>query len=210
MRLDFIQDLHNTKRDYIGRMMDNKPACMKIAKKFDKEFFDGARRFGYGGYKYDGRWIPMAEKIIERYKLNVNSWVIDIGCGMGHLLYEIEKLSMCQAMGGEISDYALLNTILDKTFNFCLGKDTLNYTPDLILCINVLHNLTLPKLEKAFQTISKARKAYIVVESYRNEEELFNLECWNLTGEQFLRPEEWEWLFKLYNYKGDYEFLFFT
>jgi len=37
-------------------MVDNKNECMIEAKKYDKNFWDGDRRYGYGGYKYDGRW----------------------------------------------------------------------------------------------------------------------------------------------------------
>ena len=27
-----------------------------------KEFYDGDRDFGYGGFNYDGRWLPIAQK----------------------------------------------------------------------------------------------------------------------------------------------------
>ena len=41
-----------------------------IATYRNKEFFDGDRKNGYGGYVYDGRWKKYAKKIINRYKLN--------------------------------------------------------------------------------------------------------------------------------------------
>jgi hypothetical protein len=53
------------------------------------------------------------------------------------------------------------------------------------------------------------KNGYIVVESYRNEAELFNLQCWALTCESFFSPDEWQWLFKEFGYSGDYEFIFF-
>jgi hypothetical protein len=48
-----------------------------------------------------------------------------------------------------------------------------------------------------------------MVESYRNEKELFNLQCWALTAQSFLDEKEWQWLYKEYGYKGDYEFIYF-
>jgi len=48
-----------------------------------------------------------------------------------------------------------------------------------------------------------------MMESYRNEKELFNLQCWALTAESFLDPDEWRWVFDCCGYQGDYEFIFF-
>ena len=35
-----------------------------------------------------------------------------------------------------------------------------------------------------------------MTESYRNNQELFNLQCWALTCETFFSPKEWMWIFK--------------
>lgn len=212
MKLDFIQTIHKaTPREYLRRMVDDKVEAMIVARRFDKDFFDGARRYGYGGYKYDGRWIPMAKKLIARYKLTPESKVIDLGCGLGHLGYEIQKLSGCGMAGTEISDYAISHNMIEKVYKHDLRKemDLFQPRPDLILCINVLHNFSLPDLKNAIELINKnSKKAYIVVESYRNEQEFFNLECWALTGNTFLTPDEWEFLFREWGYRGDYEFIF--
>lgn len=40
-----------------------------IATKRDKEFFDGDRNFGYGGFIYDGRWKAIAKKICNEFLL---------------------------------------------------------------------------------------------------------------------------------------------
>ena len=82
-----------TKRNYVGRMMDKKIHCMDKARKFEKDYWDGPRRYGYGGYKFiEGLVTPIAKKIIKDYKLNNNSKILDAGCGKGFLLYEIKKL----------------------------------------------------------------------------------------------------------------------
>ena len=66
------------------------------------------------------------------------------------------------------------------------------------------------KLKSALKEIERVGKnKYIAVESYRNENELFNLQCWALTCESFFSPEEWIWLFNEFDYTGDYEFIFF-
>ena len=65
---------------------------MKVAKKYGVDYWDGNRKYGYGGYKYiPGRWKNVAIKIIEKFKLKNNSYILDVGCGKGFLLYEIKK-----------------------------------------------------------------------------------------------------------------------
>ena len=47
----------------------NKSYNRELALKFDKEYFDGTREQGYGGYSYDGRWVKVAKKINKLYNL---------------------------------------------------------------------------------------------------------------------------------------------
>ena len=92
-KIKIFTNLHqSTKRDYIERMMSNKIFSMKKARKFEFDFWDGKRNYGYGGYKYiSGKWTPVAKKIIDQFKLNNKSKILDVGCGKGFLLYEIKK-----------------------------------------------------------------------------------------------------------------------
>ena len=89
--LFFVNKLHNsTKRNYLNRMKDNKVHCMKIAKKYSKDYWDGNRRYGYGGYKYiKGRWKSVAQKLIKNYNLKSGSKILDVGCGKGYLIKEM-------------------------------------------------------------------------------------------------------------------------
>jgi hypothetical protein len=91
-KLNIVTPLHqSTKRDYLERMIDNKVEAMLIAKKYEEQYWDGDRRYGYGGYKYiPGRWKPVAEALISEYKLSNESSILDDGCGKGFLLYEIQ------------------------------------------------------------------------------------------------------------------------
>jgi hypothetical protein len=60
-----------TKRNYLKRMLDNKPACMTEARKYEFNYWDGPRKYGFGGYKYQpGRWKKMAEDLIRIYDLS--------------------------------------------------------------------------------------------------------------------------------------------
>lgn len=205
MRLNIISQIHmGTKRRYLDRMKDDKVKCMKIARKFDENFFDGLRRFGYGGYKYDGRFIPVAKELIKRYGLNEQSRVLDFGCAKGFLLKDLQDQCGCECYGYDVSRYALENSVIP------IKKPKVTDDFDLIVSLGTIHNFKLPELKTMLQYFNNAaRNAYITVDSYRNIRELFNLQCWTLTCEQFLRPKEWEFLFKEWGYNGDYEFLFF-
>ena len=92
--IKLVTSLHKkTKRNYLERMNNQKIKCMKIAKKYEYDYWDGKRKYGYGGYKYiPGRWTNVAKKIIKKYKLSNQSKILDIGCGKAHLLFEIKKL----------------------------------------------------------------------------------------------------------------------
>jgi SAM-dependent methyltransferase len=215
--LNIVTALHKkTKRDYIGRMTDNKVECMKIAKKYGKDYWDGDRRYGYGGYIYDGRWKIVAKKLIERYDLSNNAKILDVGCGKGYLLYEIKKLLPgCNVVGFDISEYALENSKEEIKENLFLFKAQDAYPFgdkefDLVISLTTLHNLHLFEIKNALKEIERVGKnKYIVVEGYRNEDELFNLQCWALTCETFLKPQEWIWIFREFGYTGDYEFIYF-
>ena len=219
MRLKkFITQHHqSTNRDYLSRMNDDKINCMVISKKYDYDYWDGDRRYGYGGYKYiPGLWTNVAKKIIKDYNLSNSSKILDLGCGKGFLLHEIKKiLPYIYLIGIDISDYGINNTtpemkshldVFDARKSFPYEKKEF----DLLLSLGMLHNFRLPELKNTIKEINRVSKqSYIMVESYRNEKELFNLQCWALTAQSFLDKDEWLWLYKEYNYKGDYEFIYF-
>ena len=215
----FIQKHHNSsKRDYLGRMNLKKLLKIKNAKKYGLKYWDGARDEGYGGYKYiPGYWKGVAQQIIETYSLNENSKILDIGCGKGFLLYEIKKLlPSIEVSGIDISNYGLKNSKSEISKFLTPGKaqEKLNFDDkyfDLVISLGTLHNLKLSELKLSLKEITRVGKNhYVMVESFTNEEELFNLQCWALTCETFLSKDQWIWLFKEFGYSGDYEFIFFN
>lgn len=215
---NFVTPLHqSTKRDYLARMVDDKVQCMKIAKLYGEDYWDGNRRFGYGGYRYiPGRWRPVAETLISTYSLGPGSRVLDVGCGKGFLLHEMLLLEPgLQVCGFDISAHAITcSTDLVKPFLF-LHKAQLTYPFadkefDLVLSLGTLHNLRLFDLKAAISEIERVgQQAYVMVESYQNDQEMFNLECWALTAESLFDTAEWIWLYEKLGYGGDYEFIYF-
>jgi protein-L-isoaspartate(D-aspartate) O-methyltransferase len=216
--VDFISQLHTkSQRNYLERMgKHNKAECARIAKKFDRDYWDGERKYGYGGYYYDGRWKKVAEDMKKYYNLQPSHKVLDIGCGKGFFLYDLKSIiPNIEIRGIDISKYALDNAKEEVKDFLDLGLAcNLPYPDnyfDLVASINTLHCLCINDLKKALQEIERVSKGngYIVIESYRNEKEKANLLCWQLTCECFFTPQEWEWFFSEFGYRGDYSFIFF-
>lgn len=218
MELNIITPLHQkTPRAYLERMEDDKVHCMNVARKYGFDYWDGDRRYGYGGYHYiPGWWLPVAKELIKRFGLTNRSRILDVGCGKAYLLYELKQLlPELEISGFDKSAFGLSNAkdgvkehlfmhSADKSFPFSANEF------DLGISLGCLHNLALPGLEIALSELNRVSKqAFIMVESYRNVEELFNLQCWALTAESFFTPDEWKWVFDNFGYKGDYEFIYF-
>lgn len=215
---EYITSHHtSTRRDYLARMLDDKVNCMLEAKKYGINYWDGDRKYGYGGYKYIlDKWKPMALQLIEDYNLTNNSKILDIGCGKGYLLYEIKKIiPKIKVIGIDISSYAINNAPIEVKESFYThnAKDKLKYKDkefDLVLSINTVHNLKLFDLKNCIIEIERlGKQKYIATESFRNEKEQFNLQCWALTCETFFSEDTWIRLFEDCGYTGDYELIYF-
>ena len=202
--IKIITSLHkSTNRDYLKRMINNKIKCMKVAKKYGFDYWDGDRKYGYGGYKYiPGRLETVAKKLVKKYKLKNTSSILDVGCGKGFLLFEIKKiLPKIKVKGIDISNYGIKNS--KKEISKYLSRKDIRekfiYKKkkfDLVISINTLHNLEINHLANVLKEIQRVgKKQYICNESYRNEKELFNLQCWALTCESFFSKKEWIWIY---------------
>ena len=216
--LNIVTQLHQmTERKYIDRMVDEKVHCMLKAKEYEFDYWDGDRRYGYGGYRYiDDRWKKVAQSLIDIYNLKHNAKILDVGCGKAFLLYELKQLLPdAEVIGFDISRHGLADAkeeIRDYLVRY-RAQDRYpwgdNYF-DLVISLGCVHNLRLFELQTALQEIERVgNNKYILMESYRNEQELFNLQCWALTCESFFEPGEWSCLFNHFGYNGDYEFIYF-
>ena len=216
--LNIIAPLHKMiKRNYIQRMTDDKVHCMMKAKEYEFDYWDGDRRYGYGGYKYiDDRWKKVGESLIAIYSLKSDAKILDVGCGKAYLLYELKQLlNDAEIIGFDVSRHGLSDAKEE------IKEDLIRYRAqdrypwgdnyfDLVLSVGCLHNLRLFELQTGLGEIERVGKnGYILVESYRNEQELFNLQCWALTCESFFDTAEWIWLYNRFGYTGDYEFIYF-
>jgi protein-L-isoaspartate(D-aspartate) O-methyltransferase len=216
--IDFITQVHGaTKRDYMARVVnDDKAACAELALKWDREYWDGDRSTGYGGFRYDGRWRAVAEKLAAHYRLPDDAKILDVGCGKGFLLYEFTQvLPRAQVAGIDVSRYAIEHAKPEVQPFLSEGSaDKLpfaNASFDLVVSINTLHNLYNYELAAALQEIERVARVakYLTVESYRNEREKVNLMYWQLTCRAFHTPREWEWVFEQAGYTGDYGLIYF-
>jgi SAM-dependent methyltransferase len=216
--LDLVSPLHKkTVRDYLARVNEfPKAEAAALAKKWGRDYWDGDRKHGYGGMRYDGRWRPVAALLAEHYGLKAGQRVLDIGCGKGFLLYDLtQEVLGLEVCGIDISEYGIENAKPEvKPFLQVGNAKSLPFGDksfDLVISLNTLHNLYCYELEPALREMQRVTKgnAYLVVESYRNESEKANLLYWQLTCETFATPEEWEWWFALTGYKGDHSFIYF-
>src|SRR5437667_6197772 len=160
--VDFMTRAHtSTKRDYIGRVLaHDKAEVAEIAIKFGAEYWDGERHLGYGGYRYDGRWRPIAEAMAQHYRLKPGDRVLDVGCGKGFLLYEFtQAVPGIEIAGLDISDYAIANA--KEEIRGALRQGHARELPyadqefDFVVSINTLHNLYNYDLWSALKEIER-------------------------------------------------------
>ena len=217
-QIDFLAKYQSsTKRDYVARVVEHdKAECAIIAKRWGEEYWDGPRQYGYGGYKYDGRWLPIAQDIAKRYELKAGDKILDVGCGKAFLLYEFTRaVPGVEIAGLDISAYGIAHAKEEaqpflKEGN-CTKLPYADHSFDFVFSINTFHNLKLVELKSAIQEVERVAKdrKWICVESYRNEREKANLLYWQLTCMSFHMPDEWAWLYRQWGYTGDYGFIYF-
>jgi ubiquinone/menaquinone biosynthesis C-methylase UbiE len=216
--VDFLTKVHtSTRRDYLQRVLEHdKAEVAEVATQFGRDYWDGARQYGYGGYRYDGRWRPVAEAMTAHYKLQPGASILDVGCGKAFLLYEFTQvLPGARVAGLDVSEYAIEHARPEvKPFLRVGTAASLPYADgefDFVFSINTLHNLYLYDLWSALREIERVGRGakHITIEAYRSEREKVNLLYWQLTCRAFHTPREWEWLFEKTGYSGDYGCIYF-
>ena len=205
--------LPKAKRNLTNRKIDKDEEAISISKRYDFEYFDGDRKYGYGGYKYDGRWIPVARDIIKHFNLKSGDRFLDIGCAKGFLMKDlIDELPGLQVYGIEISEYAIKNCHPDVKGKILKGNAKSlpfadNYF-DAVISLDTIHNLDRNDVLTALKEIERVTKdnnSFIKVDSYTTREEKEIFESWVLTAEYHDYPDEWLKTFKEAGYSGDYD-----
>lgn len=213
VELDLLRALPRTKRNIEKRETAKSPELIALSREYGEDYFDGSRDVGYGGYRYDGRWVPVAKDIIAHYGLKPGDKVLDIGCAKGFLVKDL-LMHGIDAYGVDVSRYALMHCEPEVVGRLQIGTAEELPFPDksfdVVLSINTLHNLEKPELVQALREMERlARKGkFLTVDSYRDEPEKELFESWVLTAYTYGYPYEWEAIFKEAGYTGDYYWTF--
>jgi ubiquinone/menaquinone biosynthesis C-methylase UbiE len=209
--VNLLAALPRTKRNIEKRQAAQTPENIAIARQYGREYFDGPREQGYGGYRYDGRWIPVAHDIIRHFGLKAGDRVLDVGCAKGFLVKDL--MIACpglQAFGLDISEYALMNCEPEVAGRLHLGSADHMPFPDgafqAVISLNTIHNFTRPDAIRAVREVERLApgKGFIQVDSYRTPEQREIFLSWVLTAKFHDYPEGWLNLFSEAGYTGDW------
>jgi ubiquinone/menaquinone biosynthesis C-methylase UbiE len=209
--VNLLDCLPKTKRDLKHRNEGQTPENIAIAMKFDQEYFDGPREQGYGGYYYDGRWVPVAESIVAHFGLKPGDRIIDIGCAKGFLVKDL--MSVCpgiEAFGLDISEYALENCepeVIGRLHHgSCERLPFPNNSFKAAISINTIHNLDRDGVIRSLREIQRIAgdRCFVQVDSYRTQKEREMFLNWVLTAKFHDWPDGWIRVFKEAGYGGDY------
>lgn len=213
--IDLLRRYPKAKRNVGMRASAKTEEHIRISRQYGEEYFDGSRDYGYGGYRYDGRWIPVAEDIVAHFGLKAGQRVLDVGCAKGFLVKDLMKVCPgLEAFGLDISEYALMHCEPEAVGRLHLGNCKKMPFPDrsfdAVIAINTVHNLPRDECVQAVREIERLApgRGYIQVDSYRTPEERELFLSWVLTAYTHDYPEGWKKIFAEAGYTGDYYWTF--
>ncbi len=210
--INLLSKYPKSKRNLDERSAVKNEKIRSIARKFGKEFFDGDRNYGYGGFNYHPKfWQPVVPDFINYWNLDDSKSLLDVGCAKGFMLYDLKlKIPGLKIQGIDISKYAIENSKEDVRKYLSVANATNLPFPDnsfdVVISINTIHNLDEENCGKALKEISRVSKknSFITVDAYRNDIEREQMFKWNLTAKTIMSVEKWKEFFKKHNYNGDY------
>ena len=212
VEINLLENYPHTQRDISGRLICKTKEDQKIACQFGKEFFDGSRNHGYGGFYYNARfWKNVVPAFQQHWNLINGDSVLDIGCAKGFMIYDMQLLIQgLQVSGIDISEYAIDNA-KEEVKNFCKVANATDLpfadkSIDVSISITTLHNLEEKELVRALLEIERVTKrgSFITLDAYRNNEERDRMEAWNLTAKTVMHVDDWKDFFYDVGYTGDY------
>lgn len=209
--IDLLRALPHSKRNIQKREAAKDSKVIEVARQYGETYFDGPREYGYGGYRYDGRWLPVARDIIDHFGLKAGDRILDVGCAKGFLVKDLMlALPGLEAFGLDISKYALMHCEPEVVGRLHLGDCRRLPFPDgsfdAVLCLNTIHNLTRDDAIVAMRELERLSpgKGFVQVDSYRTQEQKEIFESWVLTAKFHDYPDGWVRLFEDAGYTGDY------
>ena len=212
MEIDLLKNYPKSKRNLDKRLSEKSPEIVKIAREFSKEFFDGDRKFGYGGLTYNPKyWANVVKDFVEYYKIKPDAKILDVGCAKGYMVYDFKRQYPGLEMHGvDISEYAIKNCHPEVKDNLQVGKaESLKFEDnyfDLVISINTVHNLELENCVASIKEISRVSKgnSFITVDAYNSDEEKERMFKWNLTAKTIMSTNDWKDTFKRIGYNGNF------
>ena len=210
--INLLKNYPITKRNLDEALVERTDEVREIARKFDKDFFDGERKYGYGGYNYNPKfWMYVVKDFEDYYELKDGSKILDVGCGKGFMIYDFLKLNpKFEIKGIDISNYAINNCKKEVANNLHVAScDNLPFEDnsfDLVISINTIHNLEKDECGKSLREINRVsrKNKFIIVDAYRDNEEKKKMFAWNLTAKTIMHVNEWLKFFEKNKYDGDY------
>ena len=201
-----------TKRDVKARGAEKTDSDRALAREFGKDFFDGDRRNGYGGFHYNERfWKDVVPSFQQLYGLTGDSALLDVGCAKGFMISDFARdIPGIDVRGVDISEYAIQHAkddIRDRvTVANAIDLPFEDNSFDVVISITTVHNLEGDDLIASLREIMRVSRggAYITVDAYRNDEEKEAMFAWNLTAKTILHVDEWKEVFDQAGYTGDY------
>ena len=210
--IDLLVNYPKTKRNLEERLAAKNETDRAIARQFGREFFDGDRNQGYGGFNYMQKfWQPVVPTFKEYWNLQETNKVLDVGCAKGFMMHDLAELIPGIIVKGiDVSEYAIANAIDDMKAHVQVADARklpfADKSFDVVISVNTIHNLVREECGQALREIQRVSKrgAYITVDAYRTEEEKERMYAWNLTAQTIMHVDEWKAFFAEVGYTGDY------
>lgn len=209
--INLLARLPKPKRNIAARGAAKTPDIIAKSREYGFEYFDGPREYGYGGFRYDGRWVPIAEDIVSHFGLKAGDRVLDVGCAKGFVVKDLMKVCPgLEVFGLDISEYALMHCEPEVIGRLHLGNAMRLPFPDnsfaAVLAVNTIHNLERRDVLTALREIERLApgRGYVQVDSYRTPEQKELFESWVLTAKFHDYPKGWIEAFREAGYTGDY------
>jgi ubiquinone/menaquinone biosynthesis C-methylase UbiE len=211
-RVNLLRSLPTSTRNLKARKDGKSAEVVRVASEFGEMYFDGPREYGYGGYRYDGRWAPVARDMIDHFKLKPGDRVLDVGCAKGFLVKDL--LAACpglEVFGIDVSTYALTHCEPEVVGRLHRGSaDDLPFADnsfDAVLSINTVHNLDRAGCVKALREMQRLApgRGFLRVDSYATPDQRALFEDWVLTARFHDYPDGWLSVFQEAGYTGDYD-----
>ena len=212
IEIDLLAAYPRSQRPLDERAAERTDEDVRIARRFGREFFDGERRHGYGGFSYHPRfWQPVVPAFIERYGLGRGSRVLDVGCAKGFFLHDLAlAVPGIEVFGIDISPYAIDQAKAEVRPRLAVADAAaLPFDDDyfdLVVAVTTVHNLEGEALDRSLRELERVGKgqAFLTVDAWRTEEERRRVEGWALTARTILHVDGWRQRFDAAGYTGDY------